>query len=48
MNKLHIQNIGGIIYDNGFDIGKTLFRKSEIGSYDKRITINKEKQDFVN
>ena len=44
MDKLHIQNIRDIINDDGFDVGNkitTLFRKLQIGTYDKHITINK-------
>ncbi len=43
-DKLHIENIRQILFDNKYDVGNkitTLFRKLQIGTYDKHITINK-------
>jgi hypothetical protein len=45
-NKLHIENIRKFLFDNGYEVGNkitTLLRETQLGDYDKNITINKVK-----
>ncbi len=51
-DKLHIENIQQILLENGYDVGNkitTLFRKLQLGIYNKNITIDKvKKAGFTN
>jgi hypothetical protein len=51
-DKLHIENIRNILFQNGYEVGNkitTLLRETQLGNYNKNITINKvKKAGFTN
>ncbi len=51
-DKLHIENVRNILFHNGYEVGNkitTLLRETQLGNYNKNISINKvKKAGFTN